>query len=318
MEKKTLTVLAFGGGQDSTAILYKFALEPTFREKWAPGDLIVIISDTGNEHPHTYKHISFIHDFCRLHRIEFYFIDHTQGYHPRTWPTLQAQFKANSTVMSMAYPKTCTDNLKIKPLYNFLDHYIARRYFNYIDKEAPKGKKYIKRFACEHGKINVLLGIASGEESRIAKDKKRSQKKLQLELFAKVKTPVKTFMDTSIQKLYPLIELGMDRQACQDYIRSFELPLPYPSNCIFCPFANKVEILWLYRFYPELFRQWVHFEQRKLQKSDDKGVHRNLGVKGEKTLEMILSEAISEFGHMTDAELDHYKMSHGHCVKSSY
>lgn len=44
MEKQTgLTVLSFGGGQDSTAILYKIILDPAFRSKWVYGDFIVVI-----------------------------------------------------------------------------------------------------------------------------------------------------------------------------------------------------------------------------------------------------------------------------------
>lgn len=43
-----------------------------------------------------------------------------------------------------------------------------------------------------------------------------------------------------------------------------------------------------------------------------------MGVFGKKLLPEILEEAIKEFGHLTDAELKEYKMSHGHCVKSKY
>ncbi len=55
MENKALTVLAFGGGQDSTAILYRIALDKAFRSRYVKGDLLVLMSDTGNEHPHTYR-----------------------------------------------------------------------------------------------------------------------------------------------------------------------------------------------------------------------------------------------------------------------
>lgn len=315
--KRDLTVLAFGGGQDSTCILYKIILDPAFRSKWVSGDLLVLMSDTGNEHPHTYAHISFIEDLCHRHNIPFYFITSDMGYHPRTWPSLTAQFEKNSTIMSLAFPRTCTDNLKIKPLYSYLDHHIASDYYGCIQDTIPKGKKFIKQFVKDNGKIKVILGIAAGEEKRIAKSDKKALKAQQLNMFKKYRDPIPKWMTESIEKIYPLVEERMDRKACQTYIRSVGLPLPYPSKCIMCPYLSKVEILWLYKNMPQEFYCWVSYERDKLDKC--KGhTKRNLGVKGEKTLEEILEEAIQEFGHMTAEELDEYKMSHGHCVLSAY
>lgn len=44
----------------------------------------------------------------------------------------------------------------------------------------------------------------------------------------------------------------------------------------------------------------------------------NKGVFGVKLLPEKLQEAIAKFGHMTDEELDHHKMTHGHCIRSKY
>lgn len=315
--KNSLTVLAFGAGQDSTAILYKIVLDEEFRRQYVQGRLLVLMSDTGNEHPHTYEHIAFVREFCMLHQIEFYFIQHEMGYHPQFWPTLQFQFLKNSSIMSVAFNKVCTDNLKIKPLYNFLDHYIAVHYFGYTDKVIPKGKRFIKRYCKQFGKINVILGIAAGEECRIAKSNTKNKKKLQLDLFRKIRLPGNNWMDNCISKVYPLVEIKMNRTACQKYILSVGLPLPWPSNCMMCPFASKIEILWLYRNYPAVFAEWVSYEKAKLKKFAALG-KANLGVKGKFTLEQVLQQAIEQYGYMTDVELDEYKMSHGHCVKSTY
>lgn len=43
-----------------------------------------------------------------------------------------------------------------------------------------------------------------------------------------------------------------------------------------------------------------------------------MGVWGTKTLPEVLETAISKYGHFSDDELNDYKMSHGHCVKSKY
>lgn len=310
--EKNITILSFGAGQDSTAILYRIALDKTFRDQYVKGKLIVLMSDTGNEHPATYSHVQFIKSFCESHNIEFYLITSSQGYHPKNWDSLHANFQAHNTVMSVAFPKTCTDNLKIKPLYNFLDHYIARNYYNYDEPHRPKGKRYIKHFCKQHGKIHVLLGIAAGEESRIAKPLH------EVDIFGNLIVTNATWMDHCLQKVYPLVDLQMDRSACQTYIRSTGLPLPLPSNCMMCPFLSKQEILWLYRNYPEVFSEWQDYEQAKLNKFSNANIKSNLGVKGNITLAVFLDQAIAEYGHMTDEQLNEYKMSHGHCVKSAY
>lgn len=55
--EQTLTLLSFGAGQDSTAILLKLIHDADFRTKYAPQDLIVVFSDTGDEHDETYAHL---------------------------------------------------------------------------------------------------------------------------------------------------------------------------------------------------------------------------------------------------------------------
>lgn len=317
IKMKKLTVLSFGAGQDSTYILYRIVLEKYFRDKYVFGDFIVVMSDTGNEHKHTYEHVKFIQDFCDKYEIEFYFLTNGE-YHPRTWQTLEEQYERNSSIMSMSGSRSCTDNLKIQPVYNFLDHYIAKKYYGYTSIQKPKGKVYIKKFAKDYGKINMLIGIAAGEERRIMKASKRELKSRQRDVFKKYKNLVPLWFRLAIEKVYPLVIEGIARWNIHDYIlKETNLPLPFPSNCMFCPYLSKVEILWLFRFFPNDWYKWVGYERNKINKWQGK-TKRNLGVKGEKMLGEILKEAIKEFGHMTDEQLQEYKLSHGHCVQSTY
>jgi hypothetical protein len=310
-----LTVLSFGAGQDSTYILYKIIRDPSYRAQFVKGRLIVLMSDTGNEHRHTYEHIVFIRQLCIDNNIEFYFITADMGYHPNTWPSLEYQMIKNNSIMSMMMPRSCTDNLKIKPFYNFLNVWLA---INLFGEEAPsstRNRKYISKYHSMYGKINVIIGIAAGEEGRV-KVTKKQKKAAQMDLFIKPKKAGNVWMSKSINRFYPMIEEGVDRQGAQDYINITPWPMPFPSNCRFCPFLSKQEILWMYRFEPDDFALWVMYEQNKLNRNP--GHPRNLGVKGEKLLQEILAEAIAEFGHWSDDELNEYKMSHGHCVKSQY
>lgn len=292
-----LTVLSFGGGQDSTTILYKIILDPEFKSKYVQGHLIVLMSDTGDEHSHTYEHVIYIKTLCLKNGIDFFLLQPEDGFHQRTWPSLRDWMEYKDGIQAKSFPKSCTDNLKIRPIYSFLAHYV-NEFFQL--NSTPKNKKSLYQYHEKYGQLDVLLGIAAGEEKRVQNKESPSK-----------------WMNVCINKVYPLITEGLDRQGCQDYIRETGLSLPYPSNCILCPFMSKIELLWMYRFIPDDFEYWVGREKAKLKKWEGQ-TENNSTVWGSKPLTEILHEAIDEYGHMTDEELDEYKMSHGHCVMSKY
>lgn len=298
-----LTVLSFGAGQDSTALLYLYAYDAEFRAKYAPGKFLVIMANTGNEHDSTYVHVEQIKNFCKLQDIEFMLIEPEMGYHGNNWSTLTEQYQAKNTIGSKAYPKTCTDRLKIRPIYGFLEDWIADTY------DLDRGrKKAFKLFAPKYGKINMLIGIAKGEESR-----------------QQTQSSGEVWRDMAINTVYPLVELGLDRQGCQTAIANFGHTVPTPSNCKFCPWMSEQELLWLYRFDGEGFDFWEQLEQNKFKANLHAG-EKNLGVWGKWnkkenrpfSLRDALAVAQEKYGHWSDAELQEYKMSHGHCVASKY
>ena len=293
------------------------------------------MSDTGNEHPQTDFYREYIEKWCEARDIPFFFINCYSEYFAESWRGGIVAFnERKSVIQSKAYPKSCTDQLKIRPIYKFLDELLFRRskevqqkvitgtnnaenatfLLEESQRDKPvKGryafpvlkKQAIVQYAKLYGKIDVLLGIAKGEEKRVAKNADSGPK----------------WFKESINKKYPLIDYEMDRKACQDYILSVGELVPYPSNCIICPFMSLQELLFMYRFNKEWYHRWCRMEQRKIDKSKAEGVDpkKNLGVWGtQKLLPEMLEEAIEKFGHMTDDELDEYKMSHGHCVMSSF
>jgi hypothetical protein len=256
------------------------------------------MSDTGEEHKQTYEHVSKIDEFCKIYEIPFFFLTHDQGYHAKTWPSLRHQWEKNNTIASVAFPKSCTDKLKIVPIYNFVADYVNKTYL--YGMSTPVRKKSIYEFTARYGKIRVIIGIASGEEKRVADESKIPHK----------------WMRECIERSYPLIDLGMGRKECQDYIKLMGHEVPLPSNCKLCPFLSKQEVLWLYRFLPEDFADWVQFEKNKINKDPER--KNNLGVFGKKLLPEILEIAQDLYGHWSDDRLHEYKMSHGHCVMSKY
>lgn len=308
MEKPRLTVLSFGGGQDSTALLELYINDPTFRERYAPQDFVVVMSDTGDEFPETYSHVAKVRERCANHGIEFHFLTADQGWHRGDWTSLLNFYRAKTTIGSKAFPKTCTDQLKLQPIYRFLESWLAGRYGVQCSR-----KKGIREFAKTFGKIQMMIGIAMGEERRVADP---------------LKNPHAWYRE-SIQNLYPLIDLGMDRAGCQAYIRSVRQAVPIPSNCRSCPWLSLEELEYLRRFHPEHLEVWVGLEAAKLEKHRDrermevisstgsvKLVNKNYGVFGVVPLPLKIVEAKEKYSAWSDDRVREYRASHGHCVGS--
>jgi len=60
--------------------------------------------------------------------------------------------------------------------------------------------------------------------------------------------------------MYPLIDLGLDRSACQRIIQEAGLPVPHKSSCFFCPFHRPQMWSEMRRDEPELFKKSVQLE----------------------------------------------------------
>lgn len=299
-----LTVLSYGGGQDSWTILVRLCLEKDLRERYAPGKLWVVMSDTGNEHPATLDHVKYTREFCGQHAVSFTHITQDKGFHAPSWPSLVEHYRRYNTIGSASFNKTCTDQLKIRPIYKWLAARL-RDEFNLPDKGKYGPKQPIVEFCRRNGtKIDVLLGIANDEQKRVAKANQFEFK-------------TGKWMRDTINRVYPLIDWGWGRAECQKYLKSVGEPVPMPSNCMRCYFMSPIELLWLYRNYPGEFEDWVQLEENKLEANKHMG-KKNYGVFGRRTLREVLAKAEKEFGDMTDEELTEYKMSHGHCVGSAY
>lgn len=304
-----ITVLSFGGGQDSSAILFRLLRDPAERARLAPGKLLVVMSDTGNEHPETYQWLQVIEAEIKNNKhadVEWHLLTKSKGFHAKSWPSLTEFWERTSTIGSKAYPKTCTDKLKIGPIYRFLESYLTG---------SVNRKKGLKEYAQANGKIRVILGIAKNEEGRQADPAKDAP-----------------WMRDSIERVYPLLDWGWDRHTCQVYLQKEAKAIPPPSNCMFCPFISEIELLWLERFHPARLKEWMELEARKIamnkhmekvEKLDKRTgkmnvMNLNYGVWGTRRLPEVLLEAKRKHRGITDTDLQVYKMSHGHCSKAKF
>lgn len=307
---RRLTVLSFGGGQDSTEILYKYAYDAAFRLEYAPEGFVVIMSDTKNEHPHTYAHVQEIKRFCILHGIEFHLLTSDMGFHVESWPDLitpQTRVeggKFKPTLVQLG-TKTCTLQLKIGPIYKFLDEWINTKYGYGFKVQPRRGclKQAITRFGEENGHIDVLIGFAAGEESRMNRS-----------LRQEAKDQLKPGFWKYIRRRFPLVDLGLDRAACQADIVKMGHKVPYPSNCMRCPYMSPEELLWLSIHQPKELKEWEAIEAAKLVRFE--GVEKNHGVFNTKrSIRDRLELAEKKYAHLTHEELmnflDNHKMNHG-------
>jgi hypothetical protein len=311
------------------AMLAKCVFSAAWRERYVVGDLIVVHSDTGDEHPDTYAYIEkVLKPFCAAWNIPFFHLTLDLGYHPPSWSGgLRAQYRKNSTVGLMkTRARACTDNLKIVPIYKFLDEYLGRRYD--LTWGLKRGlKSYAKRF----GKLRVMIGFAKGEERRVKGIVEDPQLALALGDSARDSVPgvlTDKWMVEGVDRFYPLIDEGIDRAGAQAYVAECGLAVPPPSNCMACHFKSPAEIAWTALTLPEFFDDWCALEEAKL--SADKTRVDKHGkpvksdtVKGGETLRQIFERTYNDLqqtiGDHTRilAYLSDYRHSHGHCVTNS-
>ena len=104
-------------------IIFKLYHDEIFKKKYAPGKLLVLFADTGDENHATYEYRdTTLIPFCKKHNIEFYSITNDMGYHGKTWLTLQHQWRNGTpTVGSLGFVKSCSHQLKLLPQYRFRD-----------------------------------------------------------------------------------------------------------------------------------------------------------------------------------------------------
>jgi len=325
-----LSILSYGGGQDSKAILTMLINDKEVRAKYAPDQLVVVMSDTGDEHDYTYEDLKEVRDMCAGADIGFHFLTADQKFHAPSWsdlitPQLRDEGEQHKPTMVQLGTKSCTANLKLVPVYKWLDEYVNELGgydFPVNQKLRGCGKKAMKQWAKDHGDITMLIGFAAGEE-------KRADAAIKLE--AKEKASEKDIFQKAITRRFPLVDMGVDRAGAQRLIKAAGYNCPPPSNCMRCPYMSLPELLWLNKNAPAKFEQWVEIEAKKIKRDStivdtfafdkEAGIEvikefKNNGVfNGKKTLLDKLAEALEKFGHMTDSELDEYKFSHG-CTKN--
>ncbi len=252
--------------------------------------------------------------YFRRHGIPFYYLATSDGYHTGSWRGgLEGFYEAHDAVGSKAFPKTCSVRLKTDPIGAFLERFVADAY-----GLANPGRKrslysFVERYQT---KVRVVLGMAKGEERRCA-----ARAPTLFPLPASRREPL--WLQRTYERVYPLIDLGLDRAAAQHLIaRRAPFPVPVPSNCRMCPFASDAEIAYVDRRFPGDMERWCTYEERKLLKNAHQP--RNLGVEGKlapdgRTITLrddVLPRARAAYAAFSTRELARIRFSHGHSTAS--
>tara|TARA_R100001086_G_scaffold125176_1_gene64694 strand:- start:725 stop:1561 length:837 start_codon:yes stop_codon:yes gene_type:complete len=221
MKTKT-TILSYGGGTNSTALL----LEWINRGKQLDA---VIFADTGSEQPYTYEFIDqYVKPFCEDHNIPFEIVFYKAG--PRVGAVQKGDWEEGQKVtiydwytytrsVPSVWKRSCTDNFKIIPITRL------------VKEKYPDSLE--------------LIGIDSGESHR-AKQVEDPETGEMIYLYP--------------NKKYPLIDWEIDREGCRRIIEEYGWPNPKKSGCYFCPFQSKKSWIDLYHKSPELFNKSLELE----------------------------------------------------------
>lgn len=197
-------IVAYGAGVDSTAVLVEL-----HRRGVRPD--AILFADTGDEKAETYAYLPIINRW--LKSVNFPQVT-TVRYVPKKtgkgplYTTLGQNCLSNGTLPSLAFGfKSCSLKWKVVPQNKWTENWLPAR-------DCWRAG----------GKVLKIIGYDTSPN-----DLKRY-------------AHAKGVEDPSYQYWYPLIEWGMDRDACKQAILRAGLPVPPKSACKFCPATQPEEL----------------------------------------------------------------------------
>lgn len=221
-------IISLGAGvQSSTMLLMACRGEIEPKPKYA------VFSDTGWEPKHVYDYLDWLQGEAEKYGIEV--IRTSRGnirddvmntVNHGTRSASVPFFTLNADGSKGMVRRQCTSEYKILPVRKAI-----RQILGYQPRQTPKEK------------ILLWMGISTDEIQRV----KPSQVKF-------------------IENKYPLIDLGMSRQDCLDWMERRGYPMPPKSSCIGCPYHNNVMWLDMKKHDPVSWADAVEFDNeiRKL------------------------------------------------------
>lgn len=214
MPRHPTTILSYGLGVDSTAILLRWLHEPSSRD-FELKNLVVITAMTGHEFEETGALVT-KHILPKLARMGVRFVQLARGGLLQADGVTVLGDSRHPTTLSLGGDYTLLLELeqgRTVPQYASGRRRCSQKYKGWvIDTWLERELKDTTSFA-------HAMGYATGEEKRADKDSR--------------------FATERRRPFYPLLEWGWDRQACLDYIEQVTEVKGWPKSCcFFCPFSG--------------------------------------------------------------------------------
>jgi hypothetical protein len=217
-------VLSYGGGLDSFAMLLLAIKQKQLPEVAIFADVTDPERKDPGEWPGTYSHIrEVVMPICEQRGIEFVWLDTTSS--PIRGHRSLMQYFESKTMMFTRMSRVCTVGAKVERIVEYLT------------------TRYVGR------DLEVSIGFEAGEEVRAKKDPHGRGRPSKEHGIRRV-------------NVYPLMEAGMCRCACEAMVRETGLPVPRKSACVFCPSNSRGDWLTLKAELPGEFRRAARLEER--------------------------------------------------------
>lgn len=268
------TILSYGMGVESTAILVRWLEEPSVRP-CSLDELIIITAQTGDEYEDTRQHIE-THVLPLLRRDNVRYVQVARRGHSQSdgiavlsdtrQPErlflegeykLSDELRAAGTVPQFGGEHICSLKFKAWVIEQWLGQHLtqpARHAFGY---NASETKRVAKSEAAVAKRI--AFGFNAEERKRVAKA-------------ARYDTPVR-------QGFYPLVEWGWTREDCVAYLWKCLGILWRKSACVQCPFnALSEDALARHQEHPEQVADAMLLEHVSLSLNPRGTLYRNQGL----------------------------------------
>jgi hypothetical protein len=208
------TVLSYGLGVDSTAILLRWLEEPSSRD-FKLDDLVVITAMTGHEFEETGALVT-EHILPKLARTNVRFVQLARGGLLQAGGVTVLGDSRHPTTLCLDGDYTLLEELeqgRTVPQYASGRRRCSQKYKGWVIDT------WLQRELGDTTTFAHAMGYAMGEEKRADKDRR--------------------FATEQRHPFYPLLEWGWDRQACLDYIEQITGVKGWPKSCcFFCPFSG--------------------------------------------------------------------------------
>lgn len=207
-----LYVLSYSGGVQSTVMLH-MALRGEMSSLIGDGSrLVVLNADPGMENTETYSHVAMMRELCEERGVFFKTVDGPNLYldllalrdngatridNPPYWT------RNRDTGKRGRLRQACTQVYKIAPMDREVRRQLSERYGIGITSKRIPPRSVIK-----------LIGFSADEQHRVSEPGQKY-----------------------VRFAYPLIDAGLTKQDCLDYLRDIGQPIPPRSVCNAC-FAN--------------------------------------------------------------------------------